>query len=116
MAATVEGKSKRRTPLVARFLFVGKVLLIGLVTIGFLAFIAQQISPDNWFAKWRNPGATGLSGDQIKGLVISGLSQGVFYGLIALGYSMVYGVLGFINFAHGEVFMVSAYTLSLIHI
>ena len=27
------------------------------------------------------------------------------YGLIALGYSMVYGVLGFINFAHGEVFM-----------
>ena len=32
------------------------------------------------------------------------------YGLIALGYSMVYGVLGFINFAHGEVFMVGAMT------
>ena len=30
------------------------------------------------------------------------------YGLIALGYSMVYGVLGFINFAHGEVFMIGA--------
>ena len=49
VAATVEGKSKRRTPLVDRFLFVVKVLLIGLVTIGFLAFIAQQISPDNCF-------------------------------------------------------------------
>tara|TARA_Y100000741_G_scaffold262718_1_gene203272 strand:- start:386 stop:1531 length:1146 start_codon:yes stop_codon:yes gene_type:complete len=110
VTAVIEGKSKRRTPLVDRFLFVVKVFLIGLVTIGFLAFVAQQIAPDNWFARWRNPGATGLSADQIKGLVISGLSQGVFYGLIALGYSMVYGVLGFINFAHGEVFMVSAYT------
>jgi branched-chain amino acid transport system permease protein len=30
--------------------------------------------------------------------------------LIALGYSMVYGILGFINFAHGEVFMVGAMT------
>ncbi len=32
------------------------------------------------------------------------------YGLIALGYSMVYGVLGFINFAHGEVFMLGAFS------
>lgn len=38
-------------------------------------------------------------------LFISSLSTGFMYGLIALGYSMVYGVLGFINFAHGEVFM-----------
>jgi branched-chain amino acid transport system permease protein len=43
-------------------------------------------------------------------LVISGLAQGAMYGLIALGYSMVYGVLGFINFAHGEVFMAGAMT------
>jgi branched-chain amino acid transport system permease protein len=41
---------------------------------------------------------------------MSGLSQGAMYGLIALGYSMVYGVLGFINFAHGEVFMAGAMT------
>jgi branched-chain amino acid transport system permease protein len=38
-------------------------------------------------------------------LVISSITTGFMYGLIALGYSMVYGVLGFINFAHGEVFM-----------
>jgi branched-chain amino acid transport system permease protein len=43
--------------------------------------------------------------EQWRDLVISSISQGSMYGLIALGYSMVYGVLGFINFAHGEVFM-----------
>jgi branched-chain amino acid transport system permease protein len=40
--------------------------------------------------------------------MVSGLSQGSIYGLIALGYTMVYGVLRFINFAHGEVFMSGA--------
>lgn len=47
----------------------------------------------------------GLSAAQWRDLVISSMSTGFMYGLIALGYSMVYGVLGFINFAHGEVFM-----------
>lgn len=47
----------------------------------------------------------GPTAEQWRDLVISGLSTGFMYGLIALGYSMVYGVLGFINFAHGEVFM-----------
>lgn len=47
----------------------------------------------------------GLSAVQWRDLVISSTSTGLMYGLIALGYSMVYGVLGFINFAHGEVFM-----------
>ncbi len=42
--------------------------------------------------------------------VIFGLSQGSVYALIALGYTMVYGVLRMINFAHGEVFMSGAYT------
>jgi branched-chain amino acid transport system permease protein len=35
-----------------------------------------------------------------------GLSLGVMYAIIALGYTLVYGVLGLINFAHSEVFMV----------
>ena len=38
-----------------------------------------------------------------------GLSQGASYALIALGYTLVYGVLGMINFAHGEIFMLGAY-------
>jgi len=41
--------------------------------------------------------------------VINGLSLGAFYALIALGYTMVYGVLRFINFAHGDIFMIGAY-------
>lgn len=50
----------------------------------------------------------GLTSNQWRDLLVSGLSQGAMYGLLALGYSMVYGVLGFINFAHGEVFMSGA--------
>ena len=41
--------------------------------------------------------------------LINGLSLGAFYALIALGYTMVYGVLRFINFAHGDVFMLGAF-------
>lgn len=50
--------------------------------------------------------------------LVNGLTLGMIYGLIAVGYTMVYGVIGMINFAHGEVYMVSAYitgiTLSLL--
>jgi branched-chain amino acid transport system permease protein len=41
--------------------------------------------------------------------LVFGLTLGTVYGLIALGYTMVYGVLLMINFAHGEVFMIGAY-------
>jgi branched-chain amino acid transport system permease protein len=41
--------------------------------------------------------------------LVNGATLGAVYGLIALGYTMVYGVLGMINFAHGDVFMVGAF-------
>lgn len=41
--------------------------------------------------------------------VINGLTIGVIYALIALGYTIVYGIIQLINFAHGEIFMVGAY-------
>jgi branched-chain amino acid transport system permease protein len=41
--------------------------------------------------------------------LLNGLSLGAIYALIALGYTMVYGVLRFINFAHGDVFMLGAF-------
>ncbi|EKZ5283933.1 branched-chain amino acid ABC transporter permease LivH [Klebsiella aerogenes] len=41
--------------------------------------------------------------------LFNGLTLGAVYGLIAIGYTMVYGIIGMINFAHGEVYMVSAY-------
>ena len=42
--------------------------------------------------------------------LVNGISLGSIYALIALGYAMVYGILKFINFAHGEVFMLGAYS------
>ncbi|HZF76996.1 MAG TPA: branched-chain amino acid ABC transporter permease LivH, partial [Acetobacteraceae bacterium] len=41
--------------------------------------------------------------------LINGISLGMIYGLIAVGYTMVYGIIGMINFAHGDVFMVGAF-------
>ena len=41
--------------------------------------------------------------------LINGLTLGSIYGLIAIGYTMVYGIIGMINFAHGEIFMVGAF-------
>ena len=49
------------------------------------------------FAQWVN-------------LFAAGLSQGSIYALIALGYTLVYGILLMINFAHGEVFMAGAFS------
>lgn len=46
------------------------------------------------------------------GLIASGLAQGSIYALIALGYTLVYGILLMINFAHGEIFMAGAMTAS----
>lgn len=46
---------------------------------------------------------------QLPQQVINGLTLGAVYALIALGYSMVYGVLQLLNFAHGDVFMIGAF-------
>lgn len=43
-------------------------------------------------------------------LVLAGLTKGSIYALIALGYTMVYGVFKLINFAHGEIYMIGAFT------
>ena len=107
---TAEKRKLSRRPGVDTFLTFLRVVMSTFVILGLLMFIGQQIDPDNFVASRINPDATGLTAAQFEGLVISGLSQGAMYGLIALGYSMVYGVLGFINFAHGEVFMVGAMT------
>ncbi len=47
--------------------------------------------------------------DIIGQQLINGLTLGSIYGLIAIGYTMVYGILGMINFAHGEIYMIGAY-------
>jgi branched-chain amino acid transport system permease protein len=47
--------------------------------------------------------------------LINGVTLGMIYGLIAVGYTMVYGIIGMINFAHGDIFMIGSF-LSLIAI
>ena len=46
--------------------------------------------------------------DQLIQTIIIGLSNGLIYALVALGYTLVYGILQLINFAHGDVFMLGS--------
>lgn len=86
------------TPRRLHFDFVGAVLwlvrILALLAVGIGAFVSLtsgRLSAEAWL-----------------NFVVIGIGQGAIYALIALGYTMVYGVLGFINFAHGEVFMSGA--------
>ena len=68
----------------------------------------------DFVAKSAPDGYTVLSGlhstqSILPNLQKNGLSLGSIYALIALGYTMVYGILKFINFAHGEIFMLGAF-------
>ncbi len=47
--------------------------------------------------------------DYILQQLINGITLGSIYGLIAIGYTMVYGIIGMINFAHGEIYMIGAF-------
>lgn len=47
--------------------------------------------------------------DQFMQQMVNGISLGSIYALIALGYTMVYGIIKLINFAHGDVYMIGAY-------
>ena len=46
---------------------------------------------------------------QVLQQLINGISLGSIYALIALGYTMIYGIIKLINFAHGDIYMVGAY-------
>ena len=92
--ASEETKNKtERLAFVDAFLWLIRIGAIVVITWGIYGNIVQA----------GNPGT--LNSEGWRELVIAGVAQGFMYGMIALGYSMVYGVLGFINFAHGEVFM-----------
>ncbi len=49
------------------------------------------------------------TGEQWLDFIVFGISQGAIYAMIALGYTMVYGILRMINFAHGDIFMTGAF-------
>ncbi len=48
--------------------------------------------------------------------LVNGLTLGSIYGLIAIGYTMVFGIIGMVNFAHGDVFMLSAFIALIIYL
>jgi branched-chain amino acid transport system permease protein len=52
--------------------------------------------------------------DYFLEIFLSGLTRGSIYALIALGYTMVYGIIELINFAHGEIYMIGAFTALII--
>jgi branched-chain amino acid transport system permease protein len=54
-------------------------------------------------------GEAGVSMAYFLQQLINGIALGSIYGLIAIGYTMVYGIVGMINFAHGDIFMVGAF-------
>jgi len=51
-----------------------------------------------------------MNWDYLLSLFMGGLTRGSIYALIALGYTMVYGIISLINFAHGEIYMIGAFT------
>ena len=55
-------------------------------------------------------GPEGCPMDYFLELFVGGLTRGSIYALIALGYTMVYGIIELINFAHGEIYMIGAFT------
>lgn len=59
---------------------------------------------------WNTLSSGRISFEQWVNLFVAGLAQGSIYALIALGYTLVYGILLMINFAHGEVYMAGAFT------
>jgi branched-chain amino acid transport system permease protein len=64
--------------------------------------------------RWKNPARRWeidlFTMDYFLELFLGGLTRGSIYALIALGYTMVYGIIELINFAHGEIYMIGAFT------
>ncbi len=78
---------------IAAFLWLFRVAVVLVVVVGSILTLASgQYGWETWAS-----------------LIISGLTTGSVYALIALGYTMVYGILRMINFAHGEIFMIGAF-------
>lgn len=48
--------------------------------------------------------------------VVNGLTLGSIYGLIAIGYTMVYGIIGMVNFAHGDIFMIGGFAALIVYL
>jgi branched-chain amino acid transport system permease protein len=77
-----------------------RMILVGL-SVGITAFVV--------WGSWKTLESQAYSAAAWRDFIILGLAQGAILALIALGYTLVYGILRMINFAHGEIFMVGAF-------
>ncbi len=78
---------------IATFLWAFRISVVLIVVVGsFLTLSSGKYGLETW-----------------TGLVITGLTTGSVYALVALGYTMVYGILRMINFAHGDIFMIGGF-------
>ena len=75
--------------------YIGEYGLIALLLVMPVVYGIQDISDDGSLARLGNN-------------VVDGLSNGAIWALVALGYTLVYGIVELINFAHGEVFMIGS--------
>ena len=75
--------------------YIGEYALIALLLVMPVVYGVQDISNDGSLARLGNN-------------VVDGLSNGAIWALVALGYTLVYGIIELINFAHGEVFMIGS--------
>jgi branched-chain amino acid transport system permease protein len=83
----------RRATAVEWFLLALRLLVVAVVGTGFIAgLLHPRYGREDWFS-----------------FLSFGLTMGAIYALIALGYTMVYGILRMVNFAHGDVFMFGSY-------
>ena len=79
---------------VSVFLWVFRIVLVLIVVVGsFMTISSGKFSLETWVD-----------------LVVNGAVQGGIYALVALGYTMVYGIMRMINFAHGEIFMIGIFS------
>lgn len=85
--------------------WIRRIILIALVALVVVAFYKTLTLPADAPAGELKR----YNGEAWKGFIVAGISQGAILALIALGYSLVYGILRMINFAHGEVFMMGAF-------
>jgi branched-chain amino acid transport system permease protein len=124
LAAIEEGQL--RTNLAGAWLQVAQSLrsVLGYVALTWLALVArglargrtvQQVLSKGWIwllvagVSARLLGELLLNPSLFVEIVVGGLQKGFIYALIALGYTMIYGVVKLINFAHGDLFMVGAF-------
>ncbi|TMI76845.1 MAG: branched-chain amino acid ABC transporter permease [Bacillati bacterium ANGP1] len=94
VAARIQRNWLQRLSVIDIFLWAFRVAVLAAVVVGtFRTLYSGRYAGEVWID-----------------FVVFGVSQGSVYALIALGYTMVYGILRMINFAHGDIFMCGAYT------